>query len=118
MTDVPGFEWTDDMAEISGFGGGYELCCRRMISMGCAWWSEHPDANPRFRGFEGIYGLIDETNADAEALTKAVIDASDGEATGAMHQAAITHIMAWRHRFAGSWRAYQAEMRKPRKDDE
>lgn len=40
---IEGFEWTDEMREISGFGGGYEKVCRTMVSQGCKFWSEHPE---------------------------------------------------------------------------
>ena len=28
------YQYTDDMAEISGFGGGYESTCRAMVAAG------------------------------------------------------------------------------------
>lgn len=114
VPQIYGFEWTEDMREISGFGGQYERACRAMVSAGCAWWSEHPDADPQFRGNQGIYGLITEENDGAEALGKVIEDAtkSEGGCTGAMYQAAINHIFAWRN--FGSWLAYQRAMREER----
>ena len=109
VPQIPGFEWTDDMGEISGFGGGYERTCRLMVSTGCNWLSEHSDANPQFHGFKGIYGIIAEDNEDAKTLSKVVLDVTGGDCTGAMHQASISHIFAWRR--LGSWLAYQREMR-------
>lgn len=104
--------YTDDMGEISGFGGGYEAACRAMVLAGLDWWDAHPNADPQFHGFKGIYGIIEEDNEDAKALSKAVLAACDG-CTGAMHQAAISHVFA-AHRLG--WDAYCAEMRK--RDDE
>ena len=112
---LDGFEWTDDMREISGFHGGYERTCRAMVSAGCKWWSEHPDANPQFHGFKGIYGIITEDNHDAKTLSKVVTDAASGDCTGAMHQASISHIFAWRQ--MGSWVAYQKKMRELERSD-
>lgn len=109
VPQIPGFEWTEDMDEISGFGGGYERTCRAMVSAGCNWLSERSDADPQFHGFKGVYGVIAEDNEDAKTLSKVVLDASGGDCTGAMHQAAIGHIFAWRR--LGSWLAYQREMR-------
>lgn len=104
---TPGFEWTEDMADVSGFGGGYERACRQMISQGCVWWAEHPDADPQFRGFENVYGICVEDNEDAKALGKALC--GDIDPSGAMHQAAVAHIFHWRK--LGSWLAYQNSLR-------
>lgn len=89
-------EWKESMGEISGFGGGYEAACRSMVLAGIAWIDANPEADPQFHGFRGIYGVIQEDNADAEALTKAIIDASGGDATGAMHQASVSHVLAYK----------------------
>lgn len=109
---IAGFEWTEDMREISGFGGGYERTCRAMVSAGCKWWGEHPGADPQFSGFKNVYGIVREDNEDAKALSKAVTNAADGDCTGAMHQAAISHVFGWRK--LGSWAAYQNKMRELR----
>ena len=37
------YVYTDNMSEISGFGGGYEAACRAMVVAGL----EHLDANPQ-----------------------------------------------------------------------
>lgn len=115
VPQIEGFEWTEDMHEISGFGGGYERACRAMVSAGCKWLTDNPTADPNFHGYKGIYGVISEDNDDAKALTKVVIDAAGGDASGAMHQASIGHIMFWKRE--RSWPVYQAEMRKPREED-
>ena len=84
---------TDEMGEISGFGGGYEQCCRDMLHAGVKWLEEHPQADPKFRAYSGVYGLIMEDNAEGKQLTGAVIKAAKGEATGAMHQAVIGRLL-------------------------
>ena len=76
--------------EISGFGGGYEETCRKMLLAGLTWLDAHPEADPKFKGFKNVYGIILEDNEDAEALSKAVVDGSGGDCTGAMHQAVIS----------------------------
>lgn len=98
-------EWKESMGEISGFGGGYEAVCRAMVLAGVEWMENNPDKKPRFRGFEGVFGLAIEDNNDAKELEKAMMDAEvwhNGEkiqdrvgddCTGAMHHAAINHIM-------------------------
>lgn len=113
-TQIPGFEWTEDMREISGFGGGYERTCRAMVSAGCKWLADHPTADPQFHGFKNVYGVIAEDNDDAKALSKAVTDASGGDCSGAMHHASISHCL-FAHK--NGWEAYQTEMRKLAKED-
>ena len=114
------YEFTPEMGEISGFGGGYEEACRAMLKIGLGFWDrmedrklDGPPFDPKFRGFEGIYGLLDEDNDDAKALSKAVVDAAEtlGGATGAMHQAVISSIF-WIRK--NGWDAYVAEMSKER----
>jgi hypothetical protein len=87
------YKWSAEMREISGFGGGYEATCRAMVSAGMEWFEKNPNADPKFHGFEGITGIIDEDNEDAKQLTKAVIAASAGDCTGAMHQFSIGHVL-------------------------
>lgn len=109
-----GFEWTEDMRDISGFGGGYERACRQMISQGCAWWAAHPDADPKFHRFKDVMGLCFEDNDDARSLTEAINENIEGGPSGAMHQAAVSHVFTWRRE--GSWTAYQALMRDLARD--
>jgi hypothetical protein len=83
--------FTKDMTEISGFGGGYEQCCRNMVIAGLNWLDENPEAKPEFRGYKNIYGVIHEDNEDAKNLSNAVIAGAGKEgASGAMHQATIS----------------------------
>lgn len=119
---MPYVEWTADMGEISGFGGGYEAACRAMVKAAVEYWEEQdrlenaPELqmarasgtqkhfDPLYRGFKGVFGLMESDNADAKALDEAMMNATlaDGvtvrEAgpTGAMHQAAVSHVFAFR----------------------
>jgi len=104
------YVFTDDMDEISGFGGGYEQTCRNMLAAGLEWFDDHPDADPQFHGFRGIQGLIVEDNDDAKSLSAAV-EAGDGGTgcTGAMHQAVIRSCLFIR---SDGWERYCDEMRK------
>jgi hypothetical protein len=104
--------YTDDMDEISGFGGGYETACRAMVLAGLQWLDEHPGADPHFKTCESIYGVCLDDNNDAKDLTKAMITAAEpgGGATGAMHQATVSHVL-WI--MANGWDKYVVEMKKP-----
>ena len=103
------YQFTEDMGEISGFGGGYEQTCRNMLVAGLEWFDANPKADPQYHGFKGIYGVIAEDNEDAKALSRAVADAANGDCTGAMHQAVISACLWIRRR---GWEAYCTEIRK------
>ena len=87
------YKFTKDMGEISGFGGGYEMTCRAMLDAGLQWFDANPNADPKFHGYKNVYGIIQEDNKDAEELTKAVVDASFDDCTGAMVQAVISSCL-------------------------
>lgn len=118
-------KWSEDMGEISGFGGGYEAVCRAMTLAGIEWIDAHPGAEPHFHGYEGIYGVLLEDNADAKALVEHMMDAPvilDGkllqehardDCTGAMHQASCGHVMAYKRL---GWDEYRRQLRE-RGDD-
>lgn len=125
MTEtMEAYTFTPEMGEISGFGGSYEAGCRAMVRAGLLFWDAQPASyDPHFRGFKGVYGLLDDDNADAKALSQAIIDApfTDPEtgthttvgkygATGAMHHAAIAHILFVRR---AGWGAYVRKMSGP-----
>jgi hypothetical protein len=117
-------QWNEDMGEISGFGGGYEAVCRSMVLAGIQWIDEHPEADPHFRGFKNIYGLLMEDNDDAKEMVKAMMDAPvffEGkkiqervrdDCTGAMHQASSSHVLAYKRL---GWDEYCKELREREK---
>ena len=41
------FDWTD-IPEISGFGGGYEALCRKMVEAGVKWLRAHYPSDAEF----------------------------------------------------------------------
>jgi hypothetical protein len=107
---VSKYEFTPEMGEISGFGGGYEDACRSMLKAAMEWFDANPNANPEFKGCENVYGLVVEDNDDAKALSDAAVKAA-GEhgCTGAMHQAVITHSLFIKK---NGWDKYVEEMSK------
>jgi hypothetical protein len=94
---------------ISGFGGGYEQTCQNMVIAGLEWWDANPKADPKFKGFANVFGLIVDENDDAKALSKALSDAALGDCTGAMHQAAVSHVF---YAHAHGWPDYVREILK------
>lgn len=103
MTDSD-YEFTDDMREISGFGGDYEAACRAMVVAGVEWFDEHPDAEPKFKKLRGqtesgeeirFHGGKFPDNDDAEALCDAMNEAAKaagGGASGAMMEYCTNHV--------------------------
>ena len=103
------YEWTGKMGEISGMGGSYEQGCRAMVIAGLEYWDKHTELDPRFKGWEGVYGILNEDNADAKALTEAALHPVEGDCTGAMHQASISTILYIKKH---GWDKYVQEMSK------
>jgi len=105
------YRHTPDMGEISGFGGGYEDCCQAMLEAGVKWLNENTARRDmQAHGFKSIYGALIVDSDDAKAMEKAVIDAADGEATGAMHQAVMQRLFFIAK---NGWDKYCEELRKP-----
>lgn len=105
------YEFTEGMGEISGFGGSYEKGCRQMLKAGLDHLDQHPELDPKFKGYKNIYGVIKSDNDDAKELSKivcAALDPNEG-VTGAMHQAVIETIMWIRDK---GWDAYVEVMSK------
>lgn len=84
--------FTKEMGEISVFGGRYEQACQRMLQAGLRYFDENPKSDPKYHGYDGVYGIIFEDNNDAKALTKAVTE-GETDCTGAMHQAVVSHCL-------------------------
>lgn len=111
-------EFTDDMREISGFGGTYEGACRVMVLAGLDWLDAHPDVAPKFSEYENVTGIINSENPEADAMIKAMCEAAEkygeqhneGGVTGAMVHATVHHTM---YAHTNGWEAYAAEMRAP-----
>lgn len=102
------YKFTDDMGEISGFGGGYEKECRDMVVRGLEWLDAHPDADPKFHGYKNIVGIIVEDNEDAKELVKSMLGKETGH-TGAMVEATVGHV---RYIHQNGWDKYVEEKKK------
>ena len=109
------FRHTQDMGEISGFGGGYERCCQDMLEAGVKFLIEKQGAAD-FRVLENpnIYGIVKLEGADSEALEKAVLEGAKGGATGAMHHAVMVRLAYIAKK---GWKEYCIEIRKAIKDE-
>lgn len=108
------YEFTEEMGEISGFGGGYEATCRAMLKAGAEFWDAQPEGfDPKYQGMKNVYGLMLDHNEDAKKLDAAILAASGGGATGAMHHAVVSHLLFIRK---NGWEAYRADMSKPEEE--
>lgn len=103
LDNIAKYKWQEGMDEISGFGGGYEKTCQAMLDAGLQWFDENPSADPHFKGYEGVYGILSEDNDDANALSEAALKAANGDCTGAMHHAVMIHSL-WIKK--NGWEAY------------
>ena len=119
--EAHGLVFSNDMPQISGFGGSYERGCRAMVLAGAAWLRNNPDADPKFTENSMLFGaamLYKQCNDDAKALDAAMMDAEvdmgDGkiarvgdECTGAMIHAATRHVLFIKKK---GWDRYVEEM--------
>jgi hypothetical protein len=101
-------EFTENMREISGFGGGYEEACRKMILAGVKWIEQHPDSNPIFWGYDKTTGTRTEDNEDAKSLENAILKLIP-DCTGAMYGACLNHVLYIKK---NGWEKYVEEMTK------
>jgi len=102
------FQWTDDMREISGFGGRYEAACRDMLYAGIAWLQEHPNADLKAKTYTNVIGLLIAESTDAKSLEKAVVAACP-DCSGAMHHVTMLGCIFISR---NGWDRYAAAMRK------
>lgn len=113
-----GRTFSHDMREISGFGGGYETCCRAMVLAGVEWLSKHSGERPKIGQFGGIIGVHINENESAKHLEDAILAAeyewegakliARNDCSGAMVQYSINHAIRAN---AIGWEAYVVEMR-------
>lgn len=113
------YDWREEMGEISGFGDTYEAACRSMLVAALDFWDGQDESfDPKYKGFEDVYGVCLDDNDDAKKLDEAIMDAEivygDGTrercgdgASGAMHQAVISHAFFVRK---NGWERYVQEM--------
>lgn len=102
------YRHTEDMGEISGFGGSYEQACQAMLETGVNWLNAHPNADLQFQSYDGVYGLVQANSPDAEELEKVIAGAA-GDCTGAMMHTVLERCYYIRHH---GWDAYCEELRK------
>lgn len=110
------YRHTDDMGEISGFGGDYEKCCQDMLEAGCKWLDGRPDADLKGHDYKNIFGIFTPDSDDAKALEKAVVGAAEGYgATGAMHHAVMSRLLFIAK---NGWSEYARQLRERRQADD
>jgi len=103
------FRHTDDMGEISGFGGGYEKTCQDMLEAGVKWLNEHTKPDLQAKTLKNVYGIFSAESDDAKAMETAVLAATGGDCTGAMHHAVMSRLF---YIAQNGWDQYCAELRK------
>lgn len=116
------YRHTSDMGEISGFGGGYEDCCQRMLHAAVTWLlHEKPRSDPKFHSYKDIYGVMIEDNDDAKELSRISCDAAtengkhpENGASGAQHQTVISRALFIK---ANSWEEYCRRLKDLHSDE-
>lgn len=92
--------------DITGFGGGYEATCQRMLLAGIGYLVTQPDFDwAGYQSYQNVYGLVSSKNTDAKDLDKVLSAAALNDMTGAMHQAVISHLRYIHQHGYDSWLA-------------
>lgn len=107
------YQYTDDMREISGFGGGYEQACRNMVIAGMEWYDRNPQALVDYKEYKNVYGVIFDESEDCKNLEKAMLAVNNG-CSGAQLQASLGHCINAKKM---GWEAYQEYMRKLKREE-
>ncbi len=77
--------------DISGFGGGYEAGCQKMLLNGLKFLNEHPNFDwSAYKEYRGVIGVTIAESCEAKKLDEAVCQGV--EPSGAMHSAVISHL--------------------------
>ena len=102
-----------DTFSLSGFGGGYEDQCQRMLWRGVAYLAEH---KPDVKMWDGakecanIYGVMIVEGTELKALEAAIMKPGD-DVTGAMHQCVMGHLAYIHRNGMEKWREELAQHR-------
>ena len=107
------YRHTPEMGEISGFGGGYEENCQKMLNGGMLWLDGHKEPDLKGHTYKNIFGIFDADSDDAKELERVVIAATD-DCTGAMIQSVMQRLFWIAHN--GGWEAYVEHMIQYQKD--
>lgn len=103
--------------ELSGFGGGYEDMCQRMLWRGVAYLAEMKPPLDIWKGvssYDGVYGLLMTKGDGIKALEAAIILPGD-DVTGAMHQCVMGHLRYIHEHGTEGWMAHMLEYPSPDK---
>ena len=98
--------------DLSGFGGGYEDACQRMLWRGVAYLAEHQPPVSMWDDateYEGIVGVMSIDGEDLKSLETHIM--RDIDATGAMHQCVMGHLRFIHRKGIDEWRRELSEHR-------
>jgi hypothetical protein len=99
--------------DLSGFGGGYEDMCQRMLWRGVGWLAE---AEPpvemwsQAKSYAGVWGVVSTEGQNLKALEAAIIRPGD-DVTGAMHQCVMGHLAFIHRNGIDAWREHMRQHR-------
>lgn len=110
------YRHSEDMGQISGFGGGYEKTCQDMLDAGVKWLNEHPKHDDlNMRGLKNVFGLLEANSPDAKELERAILAAGGSDITGAMHHAVMSRLLFIAK---NGWDKYCSEVRGEEKKEQ
>jgi hypothetical protein len=100
------YQYTKKCREISGFGGVYEECCKKMVIAGMQWIDDHPDANPQYGNTHRLHKST-YPNKDMADMQDAMNAAVDYQCTAAQMHSTTIHVQYAR---THGWKQYIKHM--------
>ena len=80
-----------------------------MLEAGVQWLEKHKNADFQVLESPDVFGVIKLKGSDVEALEKVVLDAANGDTTGAMHHTVMNRLY-WIAQ--NGWEKYCQELRQ------
>jgi hypothetical protein len=90
---VQRYEWTDEMDEISGFGGEYEESCRQMVTAGLKWLERNDGPATEFSMGDNVFARIDEEAEATDELRTHMASAVDMDPSPSMLHLCVKHTL-------------------------
>jgi len=101
------YQWTDEMAGVSEFGGEYEKTCREMVITGLEWLDRNAGPTAEFTGSKNIIVQIDESAEEINTLRDHMATSISDDPSASMLHLCVKHAL-YAHELG--WETYVKRM--------